>query len=152
MVSPARYEATRIGPGPDNIPLSHHTITCTPAIRILGIRVPADGTLARWSPDPDLPLRRLHANLTTTAHLHNPRIFLRATHLSTISTILAGCELWSLQHVHATLHSRANPYKHPAYNGILHYLRSITGLLRHSFTAAIYLLYGLPTLLNHALP
>ena len=151
-VSPTQYEAICIGPGTPTIPLPHHTVTCSSAMRILGVRVASDGTLARWCKDPDAPLHRLHRALASTGLLHNPRAYLRAAHLSVIPSILSGAEIWALPHLHACLHHRCNPYKHPAMAPLLRFLKAAVGLPKHAFNATVYLLYGLPTLYAMALP
>ena len=45
-ISPMQYEAICIGPGTPTIPLPYHTVTCSPTMRILGVRGASDGTLA----------------------------------------------------------------------------------------------------------
>ena len=138
VVSPTQYEAVRIGAGPPTIALGEHVVHCSEAIRILGFRIASDGSISRWCADPDAALHRLHRNLAQMGLLANPRVFLRAAQLSVLPATLSGCELWGAPHVSDCLAGRANPYRAPALEGLLTFLRSATGLPRHSFTAAVY--------------
>ena len=121
-------------------------------MRYLGIKISSKGTFLPWRDDFTKNMYGIKNRLTQAGLGSLPTALVKALFGRTVPAILYGCEIWGIKWILDVLDGKASPYVHDRLNIVVNFIKQHLGLPTKSFSAAVFKLCNIPSMLALMLP
>jgi hypothetical protein len=118
----------------------------------LGIKITNKGNFLPWRKEFNTNMYSVKGALVRAGLGTLPLALVKGLLLRTVPALLYGCEIWACSWLSSVLKGEESPFKHPRFNIVIDFLKSFLGLPKNSFTAVVFKLTHIPSMLSLVLP
>jgi hypothetical protein len=113
----------------------------------LGLKITSNGHFLPWRDDYTTLMFSIKNSLARAGLGSLPMALIKGLSIRVIPALLYGCEIWCISWLAKVFKGIESPYKHPRLKIVLDFIKSYLGLPKNSFTAVIFKLVNLPSML-----